>query len=167
MGDLLFFSVGPRRGMRRAVGASAWYERGCALEAGSPTEAMGAYRRAIAGQPDLADAQNNLGRLHHDQGALAAAESCYRLAVCGNPMVALYWFNLGVVVEDLGRAAEAIEAYECALGLDQTFADAHYNLARILEVVGRRANDDLAIRRAIRHLSQYKSLVRTSATRRR
>ena len=72
---------------------------------------MAAYLRALAGSPHLADAHNNLGRLHHDRGALADAEGCYRLAICVDATVPLYWFNLGVALEDQGRCAEAITAY--------------------------------------------------------
>jgi tetratricopeptide (TPR) repeat protein len=162
MGDLVSITkLGPRRGMRRAVPARAWYDRGCAVEAVDPVGARVAYERALAGRPDFADAHCNLGRLHHDAGELAAAETSYRLAICASPEVALYWFNLGVVLEDLGRCAEAIKAYEHALQLEPTLADAHFNLARQYEQVGRRGADDLVMRRAVRHLKRYRDLVRT------
>lgn len=121
---------------------------------------MAAYGRALASRPDLSDAHNNLGRLHHDRGELGDAEACYRLAICGAPEVGLYWFNLGVVVEDRGRSAEAIAAYERAirLGPAAVEADAHYNLARLLELSGRRAGDELVLRRAVRHLVRYRDL---------
>jgi len=147
--------------VRRGTPATDWYERGCALEAADPAGAMAAYARAIAGRPDLSDAHNNLGRLHHDRGELADAEACYRLAICGTPDVGLYWFNLGVVVEDAGRSAEAIAAYERAIevGPPAVQADAHYNLARLLELTGRRAGDELVLRRAVRHLVRYRDLL--------
>ncbi|MDQ3366783.1 MAG: tetratricopeptide repeat protein [Myxococcota bacterium] len=166
MGDLLFFTVGPRRGLRRGTRATDWYELGCTLEASDPAGALRAYGRAVAGRPDLADAQNNLGRLLHDRaepGDLVVAEGHYRLAICASPRVALYWFNLGVVVEDLGRGSEAVAAYERALELDAMTADAHFNLARLLEQTGRRAGDELLLRRAVRHLVQYRALARTGS----
>jgi tetratricopeptide (TPR) repeat protein len=160
VGDLSSFRVGPRKGLRRATPAAEWYERGLALEGSDPAGAQVAYERAVAGRPDFADAHNNLGRMHHDQRRLAAAESCYRLALCVRDDVALYWFNLGVVVEDQGRMAEAIDAYEHALAIDPSFADVHYNLARLYEVTARTSNDDLLLRRAVRHFSQYRQLAR-------
>lgn len=160
MGDLLFLSLGPRRGMRKGTSALAWYERGCDLERIDPDAAIAAYHRALAGRPDLADAHNNLGRLLHDRGELAAAESHYRLALCAAPAVALYWFNLGVVLEDGGRHVEAIAAYEHALAHDAQLADAHYNLARQTERLGRLADDEVMLRRAVRHLKQYRALSR-------
>jgi tetratricopeptide (TPR) repeat protein len=160
VGDLLSFrtNIGPRRGMVRAPSALAWYERGLALEASEPERAIAAYRRALAGRPDLADAHCNLGRLLHDAADFVAAEGHYRLAICIDDRVALYWFNLAVAVEDRGRNAEAIDAYERALDLDPRLEDAHFNLARLYEQLARRTRDDLMKRRAIRHLASYRLL---------
>ena len=165
MGDLLYFQLGPRHGLRRGTSATAWYAEGCAQEATDPARAMASYERAIAGRPDLADAYNNLGRVLHDQhdrglapDALPVCESYYRLAICADPEVALYWFNLGVSVEDQGRTSEAIAAYDRALALDPTMADAHFNLARLYEVIGRKSRDELVLRRAVRHLVRYRDL---------
>jgi tetratricopeptide (TPR) repeat protein len=159
VGDLLMFSLGPRRGTKRGTRASDWYDRGCLLEQDAPEEALRCYERALAGRPDLADAHNNYGRVLHDLGReLAVAESHYRIALCLEASVALYWFNLGVVVEDRGRVSEAIAAYEQALVLDPAFSDAHFNLARLYEAAGRRTGDELLVRRAVRHLIRYRDL---------
>ncbi|HEX4455809.1 MAG TPA: tetratricopeptide repeat protein [Kofleriaceae bacterium] len=166
MGELVsIFSLGPRRDLRRATSAIDHYERGLALEAaGELDTAMAAYGRAIAGRPDLADAYNNLGRIHHDRGELADAESLYRLAICAAGTIALYWFNLGVALEDAGRHAEAVAAYERALALDNSLADAHFNLARQLERAAGsacgRPVDEIVLRRAVRHLARYRDLAR-------
>lgn len=147
--------------MRRGTSAIEWYERGrAAEEAGDLAGATHAYERALAGRPELGDAHNNLGRVHHDATNLAAAESHYRLALCADPRVGLFWFNLGVVLEDQGRSAEAIAAYEHALALDAHLADAHFNLARQIERAALCANDEVLMRRAVRHLKQYRELSR-------
>jgi tetratricopeptide (TPR) repeat protein len=161
--------------MLRGTRATEWYDRGCALEASDPRSpaAMAAYERALAGRPDLADAHNNLGRILHERGELAAAEAHYRLALCLDRSVALYWFNLGVVVEDQGRVAEAIEAYEHALAIDlgtSVAADTHFNLARLYEAMARRSGayliDELVLRRAMRHLMRYRALANVGSIRR-
>lgn len=149
-------------GLRRAMTAADWYERGLALEASDPAGAAKAYERAIGGRPEFADAYNNLGRQLHDRGKLAIAESCYRIALCADASASLYWFNLGVVVEDQGRTSEAIAAYEHALAIDPLLADAHFNLARLYELTAKRVGDDLMLRRAVRHLSRYQTLARAS-----
>lgn len=174
VGDLLTFALSPasrvldqrpghRRELRRGTSASSWYDTGCGLERTDPQRAKAAYERALAGCPVLADAQNNLGRLLHDDGASAAAEGHYRLAICADPSVALYWFNLGVAVEDQGRHAEAIAAYERAIQVDGHAADAHFNLARLLDLTARRAGDDVMLRRAVRHLLRYRGLTKRAA----
>jgi len=163
---MIALSPGSRRGLRRGTSATRWYDAGCRLEASDPESAILAYQRAIAGCPSLADAHNNLGRLLHDRGDVAAAESSYRLAICGDATVALYWFNLGVAVEDQGRCAEAVAAYEQAIALDDSVADAHYNLARLLEQTARRTADDTMVRmfrRAVRHLLRYRALTQQGA----
>jgi tetratricopeptide (TPR) repeat protein len=158
--------IGARKPMRRGVPAMAWYARGCALEAGAPEAALAAYTRAVAGQPDLADAWNNAGRLLHDRGDVAAAEGSYRLAICGDASVALYWFNLGVAIEDQGgRTAEAIAAYEQAVALDPGRGDAHYNLARLYEQVARAGGEVVWAHRAVRHYLQYRQLERARSHR--
>jgi tetratricopeptide (TPR) repeat protein len=164
MGDLvpLAGKLGPRLGLRRATSAVAWYERGAAVEPHDPAAAMACYERALAGRPELADARNNLGRLHHDRGELGAAEACYRLAICSDATVPLYWFNLGVALEDSRRTAEAITAYEHALERDALMADAHFNLARLMEHAARTCGDDVLLRRAVRHLHRYRELARAS-----
>ena len=159
MSDLLSsLSIGPRRGLLRARTAVDWYERGLALEDSAPDQAIAAYRRALLARPNLADAHNNLGRLLHDRGELALAESHYKLALTCDPEVALYWFNLGVVVEDRDRSDEAIDAYQQALALDPALIDAHFNLARLYEQIGRHSHDELMLRRAVRHLADYRRL---------
>jgi tetratricopeptide (TPR) repeat protein len=166
VGDLLpLFPREGRKGLRRATPATEWYERGLLAEATDPVTAVAAYERALASRPDFADAHNNLGRVHHDHQRLARAEAHYRLALCVNEGVALYWFNLGVVVEDQGRFAEAIDAYARALAIDPCFADAHYNVARLYELSARRAGNELLLRRAVRHLSEYRSLAKAAAVR--
>src|ERR1041385_5982563 len=156
MSELLVIRPGARLGLRRGTSATSWYDAGCRLEEAEPARAIAAYERAVASCPVLADAHNNLGRLLHDAGSVAAAESCYRLAICGDAGIALYWFNLGGVVEGQGRRAEAVAAYEQALALDDGCADAHYNLARLLELAGRAAGDDAMLRQAVRHLLRYR-----------
>lgn len=166
MGDLLtLFPRNGRKGLRRATPATDWYERGLAAEVPDPAAAVVAYERAIASRPDFADAHNNLGRVHHDHHRLALAESHYRIALCVNDGVALYWFNLGVAVEDQGRFAEAIAAYERALAIDPCFADAHYNVARLYELLARRAGNELLLRRAVRHLVEYRTLAKRDVAR--
>jgi tetratricopeptide (TPR) repeat protein len=129
------------------------YERGCAIEDSSPGEARELYRRALAREPDYADAHINLGRVLHEAGELHAALLHYRSALKVRPMDPTASFNLGVALEDLGIASEAIAAYEQAIAADPNSADAHYNVARLLEQAGKPEI-------AVRHLLIYRQLTR-------
>ena len=131
--------------------AADWYEHGVELEAGDAAAAMAAYRRALAIDPDLADAHLNLGRLLHEGGDPARAETHYRRALAIDPGDALATYNLGVALQDRQQPREAAAAYEEAIALDPTLADAHFNLSGIYEHLGEKAA-------AFRHLRTYRSL---------
>lgn len=135
--------------------AEGWYELALDLESRSPAEAVDAYRRALALDPDMADAHVNLGRLHHLAGERGLAEAQYREAVGLAPDDPTPHFNLGVLLEEQGRRDEAVHAYEQALKRDPEFADAHCNLGLLLESMGR-AQD------AMRHLMSARELYRTT-----
>lgn len=129
-----------------------WYRLGCELEPCEPVQAVDAYRRALELSPDHADAHLNLGRMRHETGHLAEAETHYRRALAARPDDSTAAFNLGVVLDDLGRGREATAAYESALVSDPGNADAHFNLSRLCERFGQP-------QRALRHLQAYRSLV--------
>src|SRR5262245_37249253 len=98
MGEMVPFrpaGLGARRPCRRAVPADVWYERAVAAEAtdAAAGAAIALYGRALAANPEHADAHCNLGRLLHEAGDALGAESHYRLAACGRTDVGVYWFN--------------------------------------------------------------------------
>jgi tetratricopeptide (TPR) repeat protein len=119
--------------------AAEWFDLGCELDAASPNEARHAYEQALALDASLADAHVNLGRLQHQAGETAPAESHYRAAIRLAPRDAVAHFNLAGLLEEAGRAGDAVASYEAALAADPDFADAHYNLGLLLDSLGRRA----------------------------
>jgi tetratricopeptide (TPR) repeat protein len=135
------------------LSAEEWYALGCEMEVSSVSEARDAYRRAVELDPVHADAHNNLGRLLHEERALAAAEAHYRQAVAAEPKHVTAWFNLGVALEESQQHTEAIEAYERAIALDPKHADAHYNAAQLYNTLGRPML-------ALRHIRAYEKLAR-------
>jgi tetratricopeptide (TPR) repeat protein len=139
----------PAAGERTAV---EWFELGVELEPVAAEEARAAYEEALRLDPELADPRVNLGRLLHDAGLRAEAESQYRQVLAMREH-ALAAYNLGVLLEDTNRDLEAIKAYARAITADPALAEAHYNLARIYEQRGDR-------RAAIRHFNGYRALVR-------
>jgi TPR repeat protein len=132
--------------------ADHWYRHAMEMEHTSPDDALIAYQHAVKLNPELADAQVNLGRMLHARGRVAEAADHYRraLAHAPNPTAS---FNLGVALEDLGYSTDALEAYRNAIALNPSMPDAHYNLAKLYESVGDRVG-------AIRHLKAYRLIVR-------
>ena len=144
------------RSAERAVeplSAVEWFELGADLEEAAPEEAREAYLRALALEPDHADAHVNLGRLLQLEGRTEEAMQHYRISLRGGSTDPTAAFNLGTALETLGRLADAIAAYHHALEIDREFADAHFNLARLYEQNGRAAA-------AVRHLREYRRLSR-------
>ena len=131
--------------------ARQWYARAAELERRDPAAAIDAYERALGADPALLDASINLGRLLHEGGRHARAESVYRSArkACGDDPLLLY--NLGVLLEDMNRAVEAAAAYVVALRGEPDLADAHYNLGLLYRELGRP-------KQAIRHMARYRAL---------
>lgn len=134
--------------------AEGWYVFGCEIESSNPDAARSAYARALALDPQLAEARVNWGCLEHEAGNLAEAEVQYRAALAIRPDDATAAFDLAVVLEDLGRSDEARDAYERALALDVECADAHFNLARICDRLGEASA-------ALRHLQAYRKLTQS------
>jgi tetratricopeptide (TPR) repeat protein len=133
------------------LGAVEWFDLASELEESAPDEAREAYARALALDPDHADAHVNLGRLLQLEGRTGEAMEHYRWSLRAGSTDPTAAFNLGTALETLGRWAEAIESYQHALELNRDFADAHFNLARLYEQLGRRAA-------ATRHLREYQVL---------
>ena len=131
--------------------ADHWFNLGVELEAVAPDDARAAYEASLHLDP-APDTRVNLGRLLHEAGRPAEAESQYRqvLAVREHALAA---YNLGVLLEDSGRDTDAIHAYARAIAADPSLAEAHYNLARLYEQRGDQ-------RAAIRHFNGYRALVR-------
>jgi tetratricopeptide (TPR) repeat protein len=136
----------------RPQGAWEWFDWGVELESSDPAEACRAYARALAQDPNLANAHVNLGRLLQLAGQIEEAIEHYRISIRAASTDPTGAFNLGTALEEVGCWSDALAAYRQAIEVDGCFADAHFNLARLCEQLGRRAE-------AIRHLRAYKRLV--------
>jgi tetratricopeptide (TPR) repeat protein len=85
-------------------------------------------RRAIAAEPDNAEAAHMLGIIAHQSGKLAEAIEHVRRAIAIKPDVALYHANLGEMCRLAGRVDEAIEAGRRALEINPNYPGALSNL---------------------------------------
>ncbi len=125
-----------------------WYNLGLDLEEVDPDRAPEAYLRAIALDPENADAHVNVGRLYQLKGSLKKAKQHYQRALETMPEHQLALYNLGTLFDELEELDKAVDYYHRA----EAIPDAHYNLARIFELRG----DELA---ALRHLRRYQQLL--------
>jgi len=123
------------RNIRQPDSAAELFARGVALEDNPETqaEAILAYTKVLAIDPEHAAAHINLGTLYYNRHDFVKAEHYYRQAIAADPRYALAYFDLGNVLDETGRLPEAIKAYTTAILLAPTYADAHYNVALALE----------------------------------
>ncbi len=118
--------------------AEAHFQHGLQLEeTGAPAEqAIGAYKKAIAANPDAAGALVNLGTLHYRMRKFEEAEAHYQRAIAADPKYALAHFNLGNLYDEMGDVDRARKHYETALAVNPSYSDAHFNLALLCERSG-------------------------------
>ncbi len=137
----------------RDFGAREWYQKARELELAGESGAVAAYNDALRLDPELVDAQIDLGRLLHERGDLHQARVHYALALETDATSATAHFNLAVVLEDLGQHERAVQRYTQTLLTDPMYSDAYYNLARLYEIRGERAA-------ALRCLQSYRRVTR-------
>ena len=97
---------------------------------GQYDEALSAYQKAQAEQPDLAELHYNVGNTLHrkEDYQEAAAETLQGLSKADPDLRARAYYNLGNSFYRQGQFAEAIAAYKEALKLDPDDQDAKHNL---------------------------------------
>jgi protein O-GlcNAc transferase len=149
----------------RAMGnlALAYSSLGVALtEQRNYDEAAVAFGRAVAINPDSAQAHYNLGNALKLQGKLAEAATSYAHALRIDPALAEACSNLGNTLAELGRADEAVAAFNQGLRLRPESAEIHYNLGNALKDQHRLDDAAAAYAEAIRlkpdHAGAYANL---------
>jgi len=116
----------------RRLNAMAWMNLGVALaEEGDVAQAAGYFRRAVEGNPQSPEANNNLAQALALQGKYEEAVPYYKTALAGDPNLMGVAYNLGVALEGLGRVDEALKYYMQAVQLDPSDADAQRAIQRL------------------------------------
>jgi tetratricopeptide (TPR) repeat protein len=106
------------------------------------TQAESYYRQALAWNPTLPEAHNNLGNLYIRQQQLSAAIGEFRAAMALNPNYARVRNNLGSAYFLSGAEELAIQEFIAALRIDSTYVSPYYNLASLY---ARRGDVDQAV----------------------
>lgn len=118
--------------------AEDWFELALQYEYDPATksEAIAAYERVLAIDPQHVDALINRGMLSYDQADLTKATECFQRAAELAPDNPIARFNLGSVLEELGKLGDARKHLRLAVRLNPAHADAHYNLAFVCDQLG-------------------------------
>ena len=95
--------------------------------------AIEAYNKALAINPDYAEAHTNLGSALKEQGKLEEAIEAYNKALAIKPDNAEAYNNMGNALKVQGKLEEAIKAYNKALAIKPDYAEAWSNGAEALE----------------------------------
>ena len=105
--------------------------------------------RAIALNPNSAEAHNDRGVILAANGSFAEALSCFERAVALNPNYGEARNNLGRGLRSLGRFDEARAQFEWVLKSSPDSPLAHFNLASVLQPAGRNSDAEQHFRSAI------------------
>lgn len=146
-GTLLeFMKTEAKKSLRRKQlpEALSYYQRICDIDANDATswwmlgnvngwmgkmkDAETAFHKALALQPDYADAHCSLGNSLYAQGKAEEAVECYNTALRLNPDHSEARINLGTALHYLGRSDEAEASYRSSL-TQRPAAMTYYNLA--------------------------------------
>jgi tetratricopeptide (TPR) repeat protein len=132
--------------------AYQWFAHALLLETSDKTEeAALAYRQALAADPGLAAAHNNLGALAYGAGDAGAARASFESSLALDPDQTEARYNLARILHELGEVELAASELRRVVQTSPNFADAHYNLATALEQLGSK-------RQAVEHLQRYLAL---------
>ena len=99
-------------------------------------EAVAEYGKALAINPNLAEAYNNLGFAYYAKGMFDKAIAHYEKALAINPDFAEAHNNLGFGYYKKAMYDKAIAHYEKALAINPDYAKAHYNLGQAYHAKG-------------------------------
>jgi Tfp pilus assembly protein PilF len=136
--------------------ASILYRLGSLLvKTGQAAKARAAYERALALQPDLSEASNDLGTLLAESGDLPGAIERFRAALETTPDYPDALNNLGYALLLTGRPQEARDRYERALKLQPDLPEALNNLGLILGQQGDLAGAEPCFRKALQKRPGY------------
>ena len=112
-------------------------------------DAVASYRRALAINPDFAEAHNNLGTVLHKLGRIDEALQSYQYALKIDPENADVHNNLGILQNQLGQLEAAAASYRRSLESNPSYIEAHSNLGSVLADLGQLEGAAESYRRAL------------------
>ena len=98
-----------------------------------PKEAIDAYKKGIAINPDYVEAYNNMGNTLKNQDKLEEAIKAFKKAIAINPNYAEAYNNMGNTLKNQDKLEEAIEAFKKSIKIKPKNAEAHNNMGNTLQ----------------------------------
>jgi tetratricopeptide (TPR) repeat protein len=152
------------RAAQASPNASTLYRLGTLLaKSGDSGRARTAFERALAIDPALAEAHNDLGALIAQGGDLDAAIARFRAALASTPEYPDALNNLGYALLLTGRDQEARALYEKALALQPDFPEALNNLGLLFGRAGELDRAERLFRDALARRPDYGEAVNNVA----
>jgi Flp pilus assembly protein TadD len=135
---------------------STLYRLGTLLvKTGETARARSVFERALALQPDLAEASNDLGALLAQDGQLDAAIQRFRTALAATPEYPDALNNLGYALLLTGHDQEARSLYQQAIALQPDFPEALNNIGMLAGRSGDLDAAERSFRQALTHRPGY------------
>ena len=120
--------------VRLSPNAETFFNRGaCLQKIGRQIEAINDFKRAIAIDPNLAEAFCNLGLAHRTLGNLSAALSAYDRAIEIAPSMVEAHCNKGVALKEAGLIEQSIRTLQQAALIAPNHPETHENLGVALQ----------------------------------
>src|SRR5258707_842513 len=129
--------------------ARAFHLLGVVAHQSGHSDAASYVGRAVALDPDFAEAHNDRGVILAARGLFADALSCFERAVALNSGYSEARTNLGRGLRSLGRLDEAVKQFEQVLKRTPDSPVAHFNLASMFELAGQNPEAEKHYRRAV------------------
>ena len=107
--------------------------------------------KAIAIEPNLSVAHNQLGVLHLQSGKIEKAEKEFKIAISLNPHYAQAQNNLGTLYGQQGNDKEAERMFRQAIGSNPGYGQAFVNLAATLASQSRFTEAEITLQRALQN----------------
>lgn len=141
--------------LKRAVNlgsgdASTWHLLGQVyLAQGKTSDAVIAFEKSLALDPDLPEAHNNLGAIFAGSGDAAGAERQFREAMRIQPDLGQARRNVANILALNHDLQQAAYYFESAIRLKPDYATARYDYARILSEVGKTSEAEKQVQAAL------------------
>jgi tetratricopeptide (TPR) repeat protein len=122
---------------------------GVSEDIGNIEEAILSDQKAIALNPNNAEAYNNLGAKLNEAGRFQEAIEQFNKALNINPYLNTAYNNLGNAYASIGRYSKAIEMFKKALELNPDSADVYNNFGKAYYGMGQKEKAIVFLKRAI------------------